>query len=642
MESMIGQTLGHYQLIEQIGKGGMATVYKAFQPGLNRYVAIKVLPAYFAHEPGFAERFVREAQAIAQLDHPHILPVYDFGKQDDISYIVMKYVPAGTLREKLGRPMAPVETTSIIDQIAGALDAAHKRGILHRDVKPGNILIDDEGRTYLSDFGLAKMVESSVQLTGSGVGVGTPAYMSPEQGQGLPVDARTDVYALGVILFEMLTGHVPYEAETPMAVVIKHITDPIPMPRRINPNIPAAVEQVLLKALAKNRDDRFASAGTMAAALRQAVANLDPHVAAAPIPTDVEATILHPGGVPAAPPRYPQPPSYIPPPAPSSIPAQPAPGRKNTWLFLSLAVMGLALVGGICVLAGWLYFKGPAAAPLPTAVSAQAVPLPASTPTPILATPAPTHSPTAIPSTVQPADIPVTMATDILLPTPVPPSPTLTFLPTEPSPTMPATSTASATPTFTPTATFTPAPTFTPTPTFTPPPPIWPDTGLRPTGRFGDIWAALDGGQGELGYPVAQPVGERLCARENFERGYMLWVDSPQDPDIVWAIVRTSLADTTGQKSYKFTDTWPGQPEYWCDAAAARAPIGPKRGFGMLWCIYDDLRADIGQALEAEIGGDAYPRCEAQLFQGGAIAHNPFDSAYWVFINNGGWYRFGE
>lgn len=396
MESMIGQTLGQYQLVEQIGKGGMATVYKAFQPGLNRYVAVKVLPAYYAHEPGFAERFTREAQAIAQLDHPHILPVFDFGKQGDISYIVMKYVAAGSLRDALGQPLAPVQAVEIIEQIAGALDAAHERGILHRDVKPGNVLIDERGWTYLSDFGLAKMVEGSMHLTGTGVGVGTPAYMSPEQGQGLPVDARTDVYALGVILFEMLTGHVPYEAETPMAVVIKHITAPIPMPRQINPNIPEPVERVLLKAMAKDRETRFASAGLMAAALRRAVQGLDPHIAAAPIPTELDATVLRrPAPYPSdtlaeSSPVRPR----------STLPPPPVKPKQIPWLLIAGGV-GLLALGGVGLLAGLLYFSS--RNPVSLTPTMGKVVVVVSTPTPALPTPVPveftpTGSPTPAPT----------------------------------------------------------------------------------------------------------------------------------------------------------------------------------------------------------------------------------------------------
>jgi len=272
MQSLLGQTLGQYRIVEQLGKGGMATVYKAFQPSLERFVAIKVLPPYFAHQEGFGERFVREAKAIARLDHPHILPIHDYGREGDISYIVMKYVDAGTLKDlEGGARLALEQALQIVQQIAEALDYAHGQGIIHRDVKPGNVLMDHGTWVLLTDFGLAKMAEGSQQLTGSGVGVGTPAYMAPEQGQGRPVDGRADVYALGIVLYEMLTGRVPYEAETPLAVVLRHVTDPLPLPRLLNPQIPEAVEQVILKALAKDPEERYGSAGDMATALSRAM-----------------------------------------------------------------------------------------------------------------------------------------------------------------------------------------------------------------------------------------------------------------------------------------------------------------------------------------------------------------------------------
>jgi hypothetical protein len=165
---------------------------------------------------------------------------------------------------------------------------------------------------------------------------------------------------------------------------------------------------------------------------------------------------------------------------------------------------------------------------------------------------------------------------------------------------------------------------------------------LRPSGRFADIWTSLNTGNGELGYPLANPVGERLCARQYFERGYMLWFDSPQKPAPVWAAVMPNPALNSDRKAYKFTDTWPGGADYSCAEAQAHAPLGPKRGFGMLWCMYTDLRTDIGQARDEEKGGPDNPRCAMQPFQGGAIVHNPLDAKYWVFIDKGGWYRFDQ
>lgn len=265
-----GQALGQYVIIEPIGKGGMATVYKAYQPGLDRHVAIKVLPAQHALTSGFKERFILEARAVAQLSHPNILPIYDVNVDGDLSYFVMKYVPGQTLKDVLGRPMDLAIVSDYIDQIAEALDHAHTRGIVHRDVKPSNILLEDNW-ILLADFGLAKIVLGSQEITSEGVVVGTPAYLSPEQAEGNPIDHRADIYSLGVVLYEMVIGQVPYEAETPMGILFKHIYEKVPRPRRLRRDLAAGVEGVILKALNKDPNLRYNRAGELAKAFRAAV-----------------------------------------------------------------------------------------------------------------------------------------------------------------------------------------------------------------------------------------------------------------------------------------------------------------------------------------------------------------------------------
>ena len=274
MSDFSGQSFGQYHLIELITSGGMATIYKGYQPGLDRIVAIKILPEYLLAQPGFLERFQIEAQAIAKLDHPHILPVYDFGQHERVPYLVMKYVPDGTLKDLIHKgPIEPHEAAHLLQQIAAALGYAHQQGIIHRDVKPSNILLQDGKWALLMDFGLAKLRSSSSNITASGVGVGTPDYMSPEQAQGRPVDVRSDIYALGVVLYQMLTADLPFRAESPLAVMLKQIADPPPLPSLQNSAITPAMEQVILRALAKAPEDRYASASELAQAFEHA---LDP------------------------------------------------------------------------------------------------------------------------------------------------------------------------------------------------------------------------------------------------------------------------------------------------------------------------------------------------------------------------------
>jgi len=257
-----GQMLGSYRIIEQIGEGGMATVYKAYQASMDRNVAVKVLPSQLADSKEFIQRFKQEARIIARLEHAHILPVFDYGENEGITYFVMRYLDAGTLKDKMGEgnPLPLKEIDRLFTQLADALSYAHSLGVVHRDLKPSNALIDSQGDLFLTDFGIAKILESaSTRLTQTDAVMGTPAYISPEQAQAEKVDQRSDIYSLGIILYEMVTGRVPYIADTPLAVILKHVTHPLPLPSSIKPDIPEAIERVILKALAKNPDDRFAT-----------------------------------------------------------------------------------------------------------------------------------------------------------------------------------------------------------------------------------------------------------------------------------------------------------------------------------------------------------------------------------------------
>ena len=277
MDNLIGQNLGRYHVIEPLGQGGMAAVYKAFDTTLERNVAIKIIRSdrkEGTEQNDFLRRFQREARALAQLDHPYILKVLDYGEQEGTPYLVMPYIQGGTLKDKLGSPMPFRQAAALLAPVAQALDYAHQRGIIHRDVKPANILISESGAPLLSDFGIAKIISGggeSTQLTATGVGIGTPDYMAPEQWMG-KADGCTDIYSLGVVFFQMVTGRLPFTAETPAAVLIMHMQDPLPRPSDFVPDLPEAVEQVIFKALAKDPADRFESMGAFAGALERIAA----------------------------------------------------------------------------------------------------------------------------------------------------------------------------------------------------------------------------------------------------------------------------------------------------------------------------------------------------------------------------------
>src|SRR5512147_3139017 len=264
------EKIGIYEIKAELGRGGMATVYRAYDPRFEREVAVKVLPHELLHaDPQFRLRFEREAKIIAQLEHSAIVPVYDVGEADGQPFFVMRYMNGGSLSERIkAGNMTVEEAARILSIIAPGLDEAHSKGIIHRDIKPSNILFDRRNNPYISDFGIAKLSQAQAgNVTGSAI-IGTPAYMAPEQAQGDEIDGRADIYALGIILYEMVTGRQPYEADTPMAVAIKHITDPVPHIRLTNPQLPEGMEAIIQKAMAKHKNERFSTAVEMTNALQ--------------------------------------------------------------------------------------------------------------------------------------------------------------------------------------------------------------------------------------------------------------------------------------------------------------------------------------------------------------------------------------
>ncbi len=282
-DDLIGTMLGNYRIIAPLGQGGMAKVYRAYQENLDREVAIKVLPPWYAADRNFVERFNLEARLVARLSHPNIVTVHDASEQNGHLYIVMQLISGGTLKQRLdqlqaqGRAMDASETMTIFVPLADALAYAHKQGIIHRDIKPVNVLMDQARRPILSDFGIAKALASTNDhLTRPGAGVGTPEYMSPEQCQGKAVDGRADIYALGVVMFEAMTGRPPFQGDNYPALAHSHIYEIPPRPASLNPAIPPAFEKVILTALMKHPQQRYQNAQEMMQALEQAFAQSRP------------------------------------------------------------------------------------------------------------------------------------------------------------------------------------------------------------------------------------------------------------------------------------------------------------------------------------------------------------------------------
>lgn len=426
-QDLSGQKLGQYELRERLGRGGMADVYKAYQPGLDRFVAIKVMLGHLATDQEFIERFRREARAVAQLRHAHIVNVFDFGIERDIYYMVMEFIRGENLKNYIGHQPAGLpldEALRIASQIADALDYAHQAGMIHRDVKPANILFTDDRHQHaiLTDFGIAHIL-SQPGLTATGAMVGTPAYLSPEVASGRSVDERADIYGLGIILYEMLTGRVPYEADTPMAIIMKHVNAPLPSPAEYGRELPHTVEAVILKAMMKDPADRYQTAAEMKVAIDRARDSL----AETARSSREDLTEKIPARTRATPPGQAAQPMDDS--ATTLLPAEPAKRSILPWAAVGAGGVAIALVA-LLLLSG-----GGGQPPVESTLTA-----------------APTQIAAAeVTETVEPSAVPATETT----------------APTENPPTATATETATEAPTETATATVTETPTTSATPTLT-------------------------------------------------------------------------------------------------------------------------------------------------------------------------------
>ena len=284
MPFVVGENIGPYRLLEKLGQGGMATVYRAYHARLDRDVAIKALHPAFMEDPNFLARFEREAQVVARLEHPNIVPIYDFAEYEGRPYLVMKFIEGETLKARLNRAsITDAELLETVDAIGSGLAYAHRQGILHRDIKPSNVLLAEDGRIYLADFGLARIAHAGESTLSGDMMLGTPQYISPEQAMGVSeLDNGTDIYSFGVMLYELIVGRVPFSADTPFSIIHDHIYTPLPLPRNIRQDIPEAIERVLLKALAKERGDRFESVDALLEAFRKASQKVEPDSLARP------------------------------------------------------------------------------------------------------------------------------------------------------------------------------------------------------------------------------------------------------------------------------------------------------------------------------------------------------------------------
>jgi hypothetical protein len=658
-DSLIGQHLGKYQIQAELGRGGMGVVYRGYDPVLSRPVAIKVLPPQLTYDIQFVQRFHQEAVLAARLRHPGIVPIHDVGEQNGIHYIVMQFLDGMTLEGWLERqgPLAPAHARPVLRQVADALDYAHSHGVIHRDIKPANVMISPEGRATLMDFGLVRAAEGT-SLTRTGMVMGTPEYMSPEQALGEEVDGRSDIYSLGIVLYKMLSGKVPFARTTPYAITYAHIHEPPPPLRESRPDLPAAVESVVNKALAKRREDRYPRAGLFAddfdAALtgRPAAVQTAPVAAlGAPAPGPTHLMVKDAGAPPAR---------------PSGRKWLPWVAGALVLLIAAIAVAALLRPGLGARTTSTPLTAGPSAAAGEQGGTVDGKTLPPTATLALMgggatvvreATPA---GPAAT-STPQPAPSPVTEAT---VPPTAAPAPaqesgpslavrqgvTTVNVRSGPGTAYPRIGQLTTGQQFPVTgrnaagdwlqfsfkgqpgwvnkdlltvtgdtsrvaevqvaAPPTAPPTTPPTPT---PPPSAP-CAVAAGPSFARVW-----NRSVLGCPLGNEFG-LTSAYEAFERGWMLW---RQDNNRHYALMSDGA-----QVFYTYPPT---ETEYYCPEAQALGR--PKRGFSHVWCADPNVRSRIGNALQDEIGDDR----PVQEFEKGFMIYVKERGTIASVFQNGSW-----